>query len=102
MQSLYDVLRVGQKEDPGSATTDLSLASVTPETFCRALLESAQYREYLRDRILFKTLPPAIEVLIYHYAFGKPVERVEHSGRDGKPIEITRIVREIVDTPVAA
>jgi hypothetical protein len=35
---------------------------------------------------------------MYDYAYGKPVEHVEHTGEHGQPIEvITRVVRVIVD-----
>ncbi len=28
-----------------------------------------------------RTLPPAVETMLWHYAKGKPKEQVEHSGR---------------------
>lgn len=42
-------------------------------------------------------LPAAVECLLYHYAHGKPAERVEHTGKDGAPI-VTEIRRVIVRT----
>jgi hypothetical protein len=41
-----------------------------------ALLDSAEYQASLRRRILAGTLPPALEILLWHYRYGRPVERV--------------------------
>lgn len=46
------------------------------QSFARGLLTSESYRLTLEDRILNKTLPPAIEQMLWHYAFGKPIEEV--------------------------
>lgn len=50
---------------------------MTAAAFSKEILDSVQYRESLLRRIIMDELPPAIEVLLYHYAHGKPVERVE-------------------------
>jgi hypothetical protein len=47
-------------------------ATVAHEKFCRAILESQEYRASLRRRILADTLSPVIEALLHHYAYGKP------------------------------
>lgn len=47
------------------------------EAFARDILEDETYRERLRLRARTGKIAPAIEALLYHYAYGKPVERVE-------------------------
>lgn len=49
------------------------------QKFARNLLESKDYRESLKERIHTKTLPPAVETMLWHYAYGKPVEQVNLS-----------------------
>lgn len=41
------------------------------------LLESPEYQESLIRRIKADTLPPAIEVMLWHYRYSKPAEVVE-------------------------
>jgi hypothetical protein len=47
--------------------------------FCRELLRSPDYRESLKTRLVNGTLAPAVEVLLHHYAFGRPTETVSIS-----------------------
>ncbi len=73
----------------------------TIQEFCESVLTSKEYRQSIRDRIALGNLPPAIELRLYDYAYGKPVDKVEHTGKDGNPIEtITEVRRVIVRTPV--
>lgn len=55
---------------------------------CRALLESQKYQDYFAHRLEVGNLPPMLEALTWHYAYGKPVERQEHTGPDGGPIQL--------------
>jgi hypothetical protein len=48
-----------------------------------ALVEDGEYRAELLERLRAGTLPPAVEVMLWHYAYGRPVERVEVSNPDG-------------------
>ena len=45
---------------------------------CREILNSHEYLEHVQRMIVTDTLPPQIEQMLYHYAEGKPVERVEY------------------------
>jgi uncharacterized small protein (DUF1192 family) len=45
--------------------------------FCRAILNSHQYRESLLRRVLMDALPESIERMIWDRAHGKVVDRVE-------------------------
>lgn len=47
------------------------------QKFARSLLNSQTYRDSLEARMKRHELPPAVEVMLWHYAFGKPVEQVE-------------------------
>jgi hypothetical protein len=50
----------------------------------QALLESPEYVASLLTRIVEGTLPPAVETMLWYYAWGKPREviEVEHVKRD--------------------
>lgn len=45
--------------------------------FARAILNSTEYRDSLLWRIKMHELPPQVETLLYHYAYGKPTDIVE-------------------------
>jgi hypothetical protein len=47
------------------------------QSFARQLLDSADYRDSLQKRIRTGDLPPAVETMLWHYAYGKPVEQVQ-------------------------
>lgn len=69
----------------------------TAKEFCRAFIESKEYRASLMRRIVTDSLPPAVERFFLETAMGKPVER--HAGADGGPLNvITRVVRVVVDS----
>jgi len=46
------------------------------KTFCQEVLRSEEYRNSVKTRARSGTLPPQVEVLLWHYAYGKPVEHV--------------------------
>lgn len=45
--------------------------------FARGILRSRDYRRSIIHRVTLGNLPPAVEVLLYHYAEGKPVDKIE-------------------------
>jgi hypothetical protein len=42
----------------------------------RRLLSSPDYKKQFKARLLGNSLPPQLEVLLYYYAYGKPVEQL--------------------------
>jgi hypothetical protein len=95
LQTLADFL--GTEPSP-LEEEGVDVTTLTVKEFCRGVLTSREYRQSILDRVTRGTLPPAIECRMYDYAYGKPVEHVEHTGEHGQPIEvITRVVRVIVD-----
>jgi len=78
---------------PGFAA-DPRLASGTPEptiprkrltllqqneakSFALEIVRSEEYRHSVRVRAQAGTLPPAIEQMIWYYAYGKPVDKIQ-------------------------
>ena len=58
--------------------------------FCKGILQSQEYRDSIVRRIMFDALPAQVEQLIYFYAEGKPVERIEvDSNGEGRFAELT-------------
>lgn len=79
METLADFLGATDRfPDPAITPREPKFTTKTSakEVF-RAFLASAEYRQSLIDRVRLGTLPPALEVLMHHYAYGKPVEKVE-------------------------
>lgn len=46
------------------------------QRFARDILTSQSYRDQLQLRAKNGNLPPAVETMLWHYAYGKPVENV--------------------------
>ncbi len=69
---------------------------LTVQEFCRGILQSQEYRQSVLDRVTLGTLPAAVECKMYEYAYGKPPDRVEHTGKDGQPIETITEVRRVI------
>jgi hypothetical protein len=69
-----------------------------PTEFCKKIVGSREFRQYIMNGVVLGDLPPAIGCRIIDHAWGKPPERVEHSGPGGKPI-VTEIRRVIVQAP---
>lgn len=52
-------------------------ATVEGREFARSIVDDAAYRERLRARMLSGEANPAIEQLVWHYAYGKPTESLD-------------------------
>lgn len=46
------------------------------QRFAREIVESESYRTTVQDRAAKGTLPPAIEAMLWYYAYGKPLEQL--------------------------
>jgi len=89
-----------QKGDPRAGRPKGTQNKVTVEVreAAKALVEDPVYRARLQRRLLRGKLAPALESMLWHYAYGKPKETHEVTGPDGGPVEVlTRIERVIVD-----
>lgn len=70
-----------QKGTPNKATTELAARF-------RAFVEDPKAVERMRREYRAGNLNPMLVKLFFEYAYGKPKEQVELTGRDGGPIEI--------------
>jgi hypothetical protein len=55
---------------------------------CRSIIESPEYLDYFKHRLMVGQLPPLLEKMTWEYAYGKAVERQEISGPGGSPIPV--------------
>lgn len=78
-----------EKGDPraGRPKGTLNKATVEVREMARGLVESDEYVASVRVRVQLGTLPPAVETMLWHYAYGKPKELVELTGKDGQPLD---------------
>jgi hypothetical protein len=58
--------------NPGRRKGQLNKATVYIREFCRGIVESPEYQQSLVRRIMDDTLPPAVEVTLLYYAYGRP------------------------------
>ena len=68
---------------------------MTAKEFALKMLSSPEFYTYIKTGIQYGTLPSAIVCRLMDYGWGKPPERVEHTGKDGNPI-ITEVRRVVV------
>lgn len=71
---------------PGRPKGSLNKSTGEIRTLARRLLEDVAYQQDLAVR-LREGRAQTVEALLYHYAYGKPKETVEHGGVDGNAIE---------------
>lgn len=93
-QTLAEFLGISDPKQP-----DLPVEPVGPlsaKEFCEQVLNSPEFRSYIRNGIVLGDLPPAIVVRLMDIGWGKPVDRLEHTGKDGKPIETVTEIRRVV------
>lgn len=98
-QSLAEFLETGQLEaDQAEPPAGPQLEDIADSrVFSLAVLDSREFRTYVVNALTLGTLPAAVLCRLMDYAWGKPPERVEHTGRDGRPIEtVTEVKRTIV------
>jgi len=62
---------------PANPSSSSSFMRHEAQRFARSIVESESYRKTVRDRILSHDLPPAVETMLWHYAYGKPIEQVQ-------------------------
>lgn len=77
MKSLAESLGIIDPAKPDVPAAPISDRKLTAKQFAALILDSTQYQESLLRRILLHELPAQVEVLLYHYRYGKPVEHVE-------------------------
>ena len=65
---------------PGRKKGVPNKATVEVRAACVAIVDDPHYRTKLLARARAGALPPAVECMLWHYAKGKPKDRVEHSG----------------------
>jgi DNA mismatch repair ATPase MutS len=75
----------------GRKPGQLNKATHRVRTIAQLLVEDEEYLKLLRVRIKAGDAPH-MEILLWHYAYGKPKDVVEHTGE----VQIGRVIREIV------
>lgn len=80
-----------RRAGPGRPKGARNRVTLEVRSAARELLDDAAYRASLTRRLVQGKLAPAMESMLWHYAYGKPRELVEAE----KP-ELTRVVHEVV------
>ena len=62
-----------RKGTPNKVTTEA-------KAVCAAIVDDPTYRKKLIARAKAGELAAAIEAMLWHYAYGKPKEQIEHAG----------------------
>ncbi len=98
LQTLADYLGTAPA-DGQPAEPDLADIAGDPKAFCKAVINSREFRNYIKNGLIAGSIPPAILTRVMDTAeWPAAAKRVEHTGKDGEPVEIIRrIVRVIID-----
>ena len=92
----------GMVKTGGRRRGTLNLATRDIKEFARELLESPEYQESLKKRILKGKTPP-VEVLLHYYVYGRPKNELEvnkrsinvivdrSAGRTEEPVDIPAV-----------
>ena len=73
----------------GRVKGSVNIANGEVEARCRQLLEDPEYQAYFKHRLAVGQLAPALEIMTWGYAFGRPIDRHVVSGPDGGAIPFT-------------
>jgi hypothetical protein len=65
--------------NPGRPRGIQNRITIVHREFCRGIIESAEYRQSLVERIMEHTLPAAVEVMLHMYAYGKPHDQKDNT-----------------------
>ncbi len=99
LQSLADYLGTSGPEPETSGPKFEDLLDLTnSKAFADALINSREFRRYIVNGLTMGDLPGGVLCRVLDHGWGKPPERVEHTGKDGGPLLI-REVRSIVVDP---
>lgn len=64
--------------------------------FSLTVLNSRRFRNYINHALTMGSLPAAVAMRFMDYGWGKPPDRVEHTGKDGGAIESITEVRRVI------
>ena len=78
---------------PGRPKGVPNKATIAAKEWAGDLVSDTTYRANFRRRFLSGRLAPALEAMVHHYAYGKPIETIREEGPDGGP-KITRVIHE--------
>ncbi len=65
---------------PGRKKGVPNRATAEAKAICAAIVDNSTYRKNLMARAMAGELSPAVEAMLWAYAYGKPKELVEHAG----------------------
>lgn len=97
VETLADYLGVPDPRPEEKREGDFeALADIKNGTeFCQKIVETREWRQYIMNGVVLGDLPAAVATRIMDHAWGKPPERIEHTGKDGNPI-VTEVRRVII------
>ena len=58
-------------------------ATVDVRALAQGLVDDLEYRKRLKDRLLSGKMAPALETLLWHYAYGKPRDTLDITAPEG-------------------
>lgn len=83
--------RAFEKGNPGRPKGAKNKTTVEVRELAKRIVEDRAYLEGLAARINAGKAPH-MEPILFYYAYGKPKERLEHTGPDGEPLSTTPIL----------
>ena len=75
-----ELFKKGGKGGPGRKKGVPNKISKEAKGICVDMLTDPEYIRSLARRLHGGTLAPGMETMVWYYGFGKPIERIKHSG----------------------
>jgi hypothetical protein len=78
----------GKREGGGRRKGSRNKRTTAVEAYAMSILDDPEVQATMLAQAKNGTLPAPILQMLFYYAHGKPVERIEHSGDDEKPLRV--------------
>jgi hypothetical protein len=76
-KSTYTGFQKGVSGNPAGRPPGPSKTTLEAKAFCSMIVDSEEYQASVHERAMRGELAPAMETMLWHYAKGKPTERIE-------------------------
>lgn len=83
-------------DDRPDSLVNVDVSKMTAQQFCEACVNSYEFRRYIVNALALGDIPAGVVTHLMNRAWGKVPDKIEHTGKDGAPIETVTEVRRVI------